>query len=906
MAEQRIGFRGYQNVDGGFRPQQAYDPTQAVITAGQRSIALAQTATEQRIKQERDVMEATFENNRAALERYKSSASFLAESFRTASEFNLRTQQTQLEGLVEFSGTLSKFVQDFVKKKNEEDYQLGLSDVLMGRVKPDPVKAEEYRQQTGILKQAAEVDGQIAEGLIQSGNVNVAQEFRNQSRAISGWRAYGQAVGQTKAAAGKAQAFFSGFMNRTDAIIPLPDGRIISPNQAATSSEVEAALEVAQQDFIKSIGIGRINPMILSEHLAPTIMAVRGNISTGHLEEAERKRKETAVSDLDGQTKKEFSNPQFTALDFSEAFQRLTSDYQISAGLSRGKASDRVIEQALAAISTLPQEQAEAMLLELSKVPKIADDPNSISLGSAYSDQFQGTVDAIQNRSEATAQRQERALTRQAEQALSTLEKARQDANLPPGQLKALKQETARTLGLLADAGSSYALEKRAELLAEPENVDYTLYRQYRQGIAQGQRPSQQQIEQDFRGGKLTVNMREELMRYAEGENRSGFMKQFGTSFKEAVAAKLKEAGAISLNPFGQPSKHTQHVNQVINDLADIAYKYYDSQERAGTPVSDNDINQLIETQLPRVIGRYFSQDPKTKEWKTRPISKNPALAPDKVKSMLRGYVPDAGGFDPRTIRLRNLNSGNSVLMPKAEVEDNIKRLQNGQAPTQRAATLATNNGGLLRLLTHQAQHHGLDPSPITNSPQAQRLAQFQSAAPRATQRLVASTDYLGQMLQLQRIAEAQARQARVQQLGKGIEPTGDLKAGVQVGIVDYLKLGLQQGLPPEKAILMAAVGMAESTGQTAVRNNNPATGDDSYGLWQINMIGALGPSRIAKYGLRSPNDLKDPQTNARVMADILSSSGIKAWGAFKDGRYLNYMSEARRAYAQLKRTGGL
>lgn len=913
MAEQRVGFRGYQNVGGGFRPQQALDPTQAILTAGQRTMSMAQAATQQKIEQENQIMKATFDNNRAALERFREGAGSLVESYRSAGEFNLRNlpqQQIQtqpdLESLVQFSGTLAKFVQDYAKKKNEEDYQLGLAEVITGKVKPDPVKAEGFRQQAGILKQAAEVDGQIADQLTASGNVEVAQEFRNQSRAISGWRAYGQAVGHAKTAAAKSQAFFSGFMNRTDAIIPLPDGRFISPSEAASQPEVEATFAVAYQDFIQSTGIGKINPVILSEHLAPTLMAVQGNLAIAQLEQADRKRKETALSDISGQVRKEFSNPQFTALDFAEAFQRLTTDFQINAGLSRGRASDQVIELALGAISSLPTEQAEQMLLELAKVPKIADDPNSISLGSAYSDQFQETIDAIGNRAETQAQRQERALDRQAEQALATLEKARQDANMPAGQLKALKDETARTLGLLAESGSTLALQKRGELLAEPENVDYTLYRQYRQGIASGMRPSQQQIEQDFRNGKLTVQMREELMRYSDGENRTAFMKQFGSSFKEAVTAKLREAGAISLNPFGQPLKHTQHVNQVINDLGDIAYKFFDSQQRAGQPIDDNDINQLIETQLPRVIGRYFSQDPKTKEWKVRPISQNPAVSPDKVQSMLRGYVPDAGGFDPRTIRLRNLNSGNAVLMPKAEVEDNIKRFQSGQAPTQRAATLANSNGGLVRLLTHQAQHYGLDSGPISTSPQAQRLAEFQSVAPRAAQRLVSGTDYLGQMLQLQRIAEAQARQARIQEMGKGIGPTGPIPKGATVGVTDLLRLGLKNGLAPEKAILMAAVGMAESSGRTDVVNDNPQTGDNSYGLWQINMIGTLGPSRLAKYGLRSFDDLKDPETNARVMANILGSSGITAWGAYKDKRYLQYMSEARRAYAQLKQAGGL
>lgn len=44
---------------------------------------------------------------------------------------------------------------------------------------------------------------------------------------------------------------------------------------------------------------------------------------------------------------------------------------------------------------------------------------------------------------------------------------------------------------------------------------------------------------------------------------------------------------------------------------------------------------------------------------------------------------------------------------------------------------------------------------------------------------------------------------------------------------------------------------------------------DLSYGLWQINMKGSMGPDRRAKYGLASNEALYDPATNARVMAGI-------------------------------------
>lgn len=860
---QRVQLTGYQGPRG-FKSEQIYDASRQILNQGEQV-----TNQMERIGQQ------------------------LAQR-----------QTSDLETLAGFSSTLGKFLQDTQQKKNEQEYNLGLAEVLNGTAELPGQMIDNYQKETDILRRSAEADTETANTLEQNGQIGVATELRTRSKAISGWRSYGQAVGTAKQAASNAQAFFLEFMDRPDPIIPLPDGRLISPGQAASPTELAAVMNVAQQEFVKNNKLAAINPLVLVEHLAPTLQAVKGQVAANHLSEQARKRKETALSDTDSEVNAIFSNPQATTTSMAEDFQILVDRYQIDASLSKGAASDRALNRALETIKSLPKDLANRLLLQLSEVPKIKGEPTSIKLGLAYSKEFNEAADAVEDRAVAQQQRTEAALNKQAQEAVSILERARQDANMPATQLKALRQQTIQTLGILADKGSVTALESRATLLAEPANVDYTLYRQYRAGIDQGKRPSEDQIERDRLAGRLTANMAEELKQFSTSSDRGDFLKQFGSSFKEAVTSKLKAEGAITLNPFGQPLQHTQHVNQTVNDLADIAYKIYDAERRKGNTLDDNAINQLIENQLPRVIGRYFQYNKNSKSWKTRPLSKNPAVTPDRIKSTLRGYVPNVGGFDPRTIQLRSLNSSNSAL-PKTEVEDNLQRFQSGQPPTQRMQALAaTNPLGIVGALTHQAQHYGLDSDSIKNSPQAQQLAQMQRLAPRAVQRLVTAPDYMSQMLQLQRIAQAQQRAERLQQTTPG-NPDG-LKPSAQVTMKDYIRLGLQQGLEPERAILMAAIGMAESTGQSGVVNDNPKTGDLSYGLWQINMIGDLGPARLKQYGLKSANDLKDPETNARVMASLLKGSGVSAWGAFNDRRYLQYMTEARRVYSQLKQAGGL
>lgn len=75
------------------------------------------------------------------------------------------------------------------------------------------------------------------------------------------------------------------------------------------------------------------------------------------------------------------------------------------------------------------------------------------------------------------------------------------------------------------------------------------------------------------------------------------------------------------------------------------------------------------------------------------------------------------------------------------------------------------------------------------------------------------------------------------------------------------------------------AVAMKESTGRPAAHNKNSDTGDNSYGLFQINMIGDLGPARLSKYNLQENKDLFDPLVNAKIAFQM--SNGGKNWSAW-------------------------
>jgi hypothetical protein len=76
------------------------------------------------------------------------------------------------------------------------------------------------------------------------------------------------------------------------------------------------------------------------------------------------------------------------------------------------------------------------------------------------------------------------------------------------------------------------------------------------------------------------------------------------------------------------------------------------------------------------------------------------------------------------------------------------------------------------------------------------------------------------------------------------------------------------------------AVAKKESNGQPIRFNGNTGTGDSSYGMFQINMIGMLGPDRRDKFNLDSNSDLLNPVINAQIAFHM--SDGGKDWSSWK------------------------
>lgn len=111
-------------------------------------------------------------------------------------------------------------------------------------------------------------------------------------------------------------------------------------------------------------------------------------------------------------------------------------------------------------------------------------------------------------------------------------------------------------------------------------------------------------------------------------------------------------------------------------------------------------------------------------------------------------------------------------------------------------------------------------------------------------------------------------------------------------------QLAQRAGLNAAQANIAAAVAIAESGGRPLAHNPNGC--DDSYGLWQINMVSGragcdnLGPGRRAQYGIASNDALYDPLQNARAMVAVSGGgNNWRPWTMFTNGTYAKYLNGA-------------
>ena len=89
------------------------------------------------------------------------------------------------------------------------------------------------------------------------------------------------------------------------------------------------------------------------------------------------------------------------------------------------------------------------------------------------------------------------------------------------------------------------------------------------------------------------------------------------------------------------------------------------------------------------------------------------------------------------------------------------------------------------------------------------------------------------------------------------------------------------------------AVAKAESNGRPFAFNGNTKTGDSSYGIFQINMLGNLGPDRRDKFELDLNAELFSPVMNAQIVYHMTNGgTDWSSWSSYNKGAIKKWLSK--------------
>lgn len=851
MAE--VSLTGYQGPRG-FKAEQVYDPTKQLMEAADQDTRIRE----------------------ASLSRYR-------ENVQAVGKRVAENAKTDLEALSQFSSTLSDFLVKYQEKQNDKEYNLGLAEVMNGTVDFPDSTYDQHQKEVAILKTAATADGETANQLEAEGQFNIAQELRKSSPALSGWRAYGQAVGLSKKAALDSQGYLLSFMERTDITVPTPAGPKTPAEIRAngTSAEIDAALAVAQQNFFLQNGLTRINPVVLAENFAPTFQANKAQAKTNVISTVAANNRETAEYDALTNVKRFTVADDATTETLGYMYQDATRNLQILAGHSKGKAAALALQGMVEAAKSMPLDRAEELFKMMESIPKIEGDPESGTLGQLHSDVFRQARAELVEKQEQQNAREEREQNKAVGNIVAQLDLARAQEK-DPIKLRQIENESLAALNTYARMGNTSAREalaKNAERNITPEEtVRFNNYRD--------QNLTLDQID--------ALNLPEEqkniLRNQATDRDRPKFSEKYGSEIKASTKAALLNAAKedIQFGVDGKPDKNPEAYFAYTQAVEDKLYGWYQGQIRQGIVPSSDEIQSKLESISKQTFVQYY-------KGAGVPI---PLKVPTTFKSATGVTLYDASSIPPREVDPRYSHPTTTKLLSKQETLANLERYRDGETPTQRVKDLYRANDKAFLIL--QAQHNGIDPTPYVGGTRGQSESDNRNAAPGAAARFYSSSDALRTARAAREMAEARERQSRLRAKGgtqfKVTTPSGEMQA---MGDVDILKIALNQGLNEAQAVTMLAIALAESSGIPG--NKNLKAPDKSYGLWQINMIGDLGPERRKALGLKQDEQLLDPNINGKAMRYVLGRQGFGAWTVYKTGAYKQYLPDAKRALIALR-----
>lgn len=790
----------------GFQPVQAFDPSRQIESAGMRQ----------------------------------------AQQLADFGDAILRRQSQDVETLSKFSSTLNEFLFKQAEQHNENEMKLGLASVLNGELTPKPEMLQRFQQQEQELATEATREAQLSDRVAEVSPA-VAEQRRQDSPALTGWRAYGAAIGRAKLAAASAQTVLQDFMESDRPIVPIPqpDGstKLISPNQAKTPAEINAAIAVGQQMFIEQAGIVNLNPMILAEHLTPTMLGVKQALLSNRVAAAREELKAEAVEQVN-----ERIGADVAILDPSDPasvqkfWQDTTRELQISGRMSRGEANKTVIEAFIAHVKSMGRQD---LLESLSNTPLIADQPNGPTVGDRFRPQFEEASRSITQYEDYLT---DKARQQQDDQVAEVVNEHRlllTQPGITEAQIKQSYKVTEEQLRTLANAGNAKAVNALSELVQTGETYNPFLATDLARDIASGILKDPASIDELVRTGRITAAEANDLKNRLPSSASLEKLKTLEPEIKRLVKGIFNSRlAAEGINPTDAGSVAALLEGQMADELSQLALDYIQKNPTASTA-------EVRDYLLPRAnaLGEQsrfaLEVDKTTGTIKTKDtLSVNPKVT--KFFNPVTGrQTADFSRVTPAQVQTARPKTNIDLLITSQELAKNTQNYLNGSGPTPRANAMMIATGrSFEQLLRDQSKAYGI-PFTNLNQSQAARAAQERRRlAPAAAAILVNPNATPGQRIRAWNdINAAKQRALSRQQL---------LSPGGTSGPINF------------QAAYNALVGK-ESSGDPSVLNTS---GSGATGLGQV-MPENIGPWTKKWLGRAMSQDefRRNPEAQRRVVS---------------------------------------
>lgn len=302
------------------------------------------------------------------------------------SRLMLQQSERDLGAFAQFSDLLSRTLVERAKENNENQKNLGIADIVNGRMTPSQSQLTKYNNDKALLQTANDSTQQVINE-VRTTNPDLAETMYQEAPAATGWRAYGQAIGMARKAASGLEAFMSDFMTGTDLTVPGPDGVLFAPARSKTRAQLEASWEVGIKQYAQRAGLGNLNPVIIAAELTPIAMRTRSEMLGMQMQQIITTREANEREDLRS------SLPQQAALIAKDpaAAQNIFFDLNNKLlGLNRenrGKANAETNEMVVGLISILNDRDPDLAQQVLQNYNAALINPNNPGLGT-YGQRF--------------------------------------------------------------------------------------------------------------------------------------------------------------------------------------------------------------------------------------------------------------------------------------------------------------------------------------------------------------------------------------------------------------------------------------------------------------------------------------------------------------------------------------